>query len=92
VEHSIVGIIDRVESLETRLPPMDQEKPLEDTCEDDHDKEEEVVDEERFNPPRPPPQWQHCDGQQVQKELPRPPHRPNWQGMGGQPHLWFVWC
>jgi hypothetical protein len=45
-----------------------------------------VEDEEPFNPPCPPPQWQHCDDQQGNQELPRRPHRPNWQGMGGHPH------
>jgi hypothetical protein len=55
VEHSIVGIIDRVDALETRLPPTDQDKLPDDTHEDDHDKEEEVEDEEPFYPPCPPP-------------------------------------
>jgi hypothetical protein len=63
----------------------DQDKLLDDTCEDDHDEEdemEEVEDEEPFNPPP----WQHRDDQRVHQELPRPPRRPNWQGMGGHPH------
>jgi hypothetical protein len=38
-----------------------------------------------FHPPRPPPRWQHRDDQQVHHELPRPPRRPNWQGMLGHP-------
>jgi hypothetical protein len=71
VECSIVGIIDRVEALETGLPAMDQDKLPNDTREDDHIEEEEVEQVEKdqdklpddpFNPPRPPPRWQHCDG------------------------------
>jgi hypothetical protein len=54
VEHSIAGIIDRVDAFETGLPAMDQDKHLDDTREDDHNEEEEVEDEEPFNPPRPP--------------------------------------
>jgi hypothetical protein len=46
VEHSIIGIIDRVDALETGLPPMDQDKLRDDTREDEHDEEEEVEDEE----------------------------------------------
>jgi hypothetical protein len=65
VEHSIAGIIDWVEDLETGVPTMDQDKLLDDIHEDDHDEEaemEEVEDEEPFNPPpRPPPPWQHRD-------------------------------
>jgi hypothetical protein len=57
-----------------------------DTREDDHDEGEGVDDEEPFNHPRPPPQRPHRDDQQVYQELPRPPRRPNWQGMGGHPH------
>jgi hypothetical protein len=53
VERSIAGIIDRVEALETGLLAMDQDKLPDDSCEDDH--EEEVEDEEPFNPPHPPP-------------------------------------
>jgi hypothetical protein len=56
-----------------------------DTHEDDHDKEE-VDDEEPFNPQRPPPRRPHRDDQQVRQKLPRNPHRPKWQGMGGHPH------
>jgi hypothetical protein len=58
VECSIVGIIDRVEALETGLPTMDQDKFLNVTREDDHDEEEEVEeveDTKPFNPPHPPP-------------------------------------
>jgi hypothetical protein len=29
---------------------------------------------------------EHHNDQQVHQELPRPPHRPNWQDMGGHPH------
>jgi hypothetical protein len=86
VECSIAGIIDRVDTLETRLPPMDQDKLSDNTHEDDHGEEEEVDDKEPFHPPCPPPWWQHRDDQQVLQELPRPPRRPNWQGMGGHPH------
>jgi hypothetical protein len=60
VEHSIAGVIDRVDALETGFPPMDQTKLPDETREDDYD-EEEVEDEERFNPPCPPPRWQHRD-------------------------------
>jgi hypothetical protein len=59
VEHSIAGIIDRVEALETGVLGTDQEKLPDDTHEDDnceHNKVEEVEDTEPFNPPpRPPP-------------------------------------
>jgi hypothetical protein len=61
VESSIVGIIDRVEAMETGVPATDQDKLPDDTREDNHDEEhqmEEVVDEEHFNPPPRPPQWQ----------------------------------
>jgi hypothetical protein len=85
VEHSIAGIIDRVDTLETGLPPMDQYKLPDETHEDNYD-EEEVQDEEPFNPPHPPPRWQHRNDQQVHQELPRPPRQPNWQGLGGHPH------
>jgi hypothetical protein len=68
----------------------DQGKLPDDTHEDDQEEEEEMEaleNEEPFNPPpRPPPRWQHHDDQQVHHELPHPPHRPNWQGMGGHPH------
>jgi hypothetical protein len=42
-----------------------QDKLPDDTCEDDHDhkEEEEVDDEEPFNPTRPPPRWPHRDDQ-----------------------------
>jgi hypothetical protein len=64
VECSIAGIIDQVEALETGLSEIDQEKLPDDTHEDDHDEqEEEEEDEEPFNPTRPPPRWQHRDGQ-----------------------------
>jgi hypothetical protein len=66
VECSIAGINDRVEALETGLPTIDQDRLPDDTREDDHDEEEvEVVveDEDPFNPPRPPPRWQHRDSQ-----------------------------
>jgi hypothetical protein len=52
VEYSIVGIIDRVDALETGLPPADQARLAEETCEDYYDEEEEAL----FNFPRPPPQ------------------------------------
>jgi hypothetical protein len=42
VERSIGGIIDRVDALETGLPPTDQAKLPDDTHEDDYDEEEEV--------------------------------------------------
>jgi hypothetical protein len=51
VECSTAGIIDRVEALETEVPAMDQDKLLNDTHENDHDEEDEVEDEEPFNPP-----------------------------------------
>jgi hypothetical protein len=82
VEHSMVGIIDRVDTLETGLPRIDQDKLPDHTHEDDHDHN----DEEPFNPPHPPPRRLHRDDQQVHQELPYPPRRPNWQGMGGHPH------
>jgi hypothetical protein len=44
VEHSIAGIIDRVDTLETGLPPMDQYKLPDETHEDNYD-EEEVQDD-----------------------------------------------
>jgi hypothetical protein len=61
VECSIAGIIDQVDALETRLPPTDQDKKLPDKTHEDNydDDEEEVEDEEPFNPPHPPPRWQH---------------------------------
>jgi hypothetical protein len=87
VEHSIPGVIDRVATLETGLPPTDQDKLPDETHEDNYDDdEEEVEDEEPFNPPGPPPRRQHRNDQQVHQELPRPPRRPNWQGMGCDPH------
>jgi hypothetical protein len=55
VERSIAGIIDRVDALETGLPLTDQDKLPDETHEDNYDEEEEVDDEEPFNPPRPPP-------------------------------------
>jgi hypothetical protein len=86
VEHSIARIIDRVDALETGLPQTDQDKLPNETHEDDYDEVEEVEDEEPFNPPHPPPRQQHHNDQKVHQELPRPPRRPNWQGMGGHPH------
>jgi hypothetical protein len=90
LEHSIAGIIDWVEALETRVLAIDQDKLPDNTREDDHDEEderEEVEDEEPFNPPpHPPPRRQHHDDQWVHQELPRPPRWPNWQGMEGHPH------
>jgi hypothetical protein len=63
VEHSIAGIIDRVEALEARLPVTDQDNLPDDTREDDPD-EEEVEDDEPFNPPpHPPPRRKHRDDQ-----------------------------
>jgi hypothetical protein len=55
VERPIAGIIDRVYTLETGLPPPDQAKLPDKTREDEYDEEEEVEEEEPFNPPRPPP-------------------------------------
>jgi hypothetical protein len=86
VECSIAGIIDRVDALETIVPSMDQDKLSDKTHEVVYDGEEEVEDEEPFNPPRPPPHWQHRDDQEGHQELPHPPRQPNWQGMGGHPH------
>jgi hypothetical protein len=75
VERPIAGIIDRVYTLETGLPPPDQAKLPDKTREDKYDEEEEVEEEEEpFNPPRPPPRWQHHDDQKVHQELPRPLH------------------
>jgi hypothetical protein len=85
VECSSARIIDRVDTLGTGLPLTDQDKLPDETHEDNYD-EEEVEDKEPFNPPHPPPRWHHRNGQQVHLELPRPPRRPNWQGMGGHPH------
>jgi hypothetical protein len=77
VEHSIAGIIDGVEALETRVAAMDQDKLLDDTREDDYDEEdemEEVEDEEPFNPLH-RPNWQGMGGH---------PHRgPNQQHARG---------
>jgi hypothetical protein len=50
VEHSITEIIDRVDALETGLPPIDQVKLPNETHEDDYDDEYE----EPANPPHPP--------------------------------------
>jgi hypothetical protein len=44
VERSMAGIIDRVDTLEIRLPQIDQDKLSDDTHEDDHDDVEEVDD------------------------------------------------
>jgi hypothetical protein len=55
VQRSIAGIIDRVDALVTGMPPTDQAKLPNETCEDDYNEEEEVEDEEPFNPPCPPP-------------------------------------
>jgi hypothetical protein len=54
LEHSIAGIIDRVEALETGVQTMDQDKLPNDTREEDHNEEddvEEVEDDEPFNLP-----------------------------------------
>jgi hypothetical protein len=61
VEHSIARIIYQVDALETRLPSTDQDKLPDETREDNYDEEEEVENEEPFNPPCPPPRWQHHD-------------------------------
>jgi hypothetical protein len=55
VECSMAGIIGHIDTLEIRLPQLDQDKLLDDTHEDDHNEEEEVDDEKPFNPPHPPP-------------------------------------
>jgi G3E family GTPase len=90
MECSIAGIIDRAEVLKTRVSTTDQDKLLNDTHVDDHDKVdkmEEVDDKEPFNPPTwPPPPRQHRYDHQAHQDLPRPPRRPNWQRMGGHPH------
>jgi hypothetical protein len=39
VEHSIAGIIDRVDTLESGLPSTDQAKLPDETREDDYDEE-----------------------------------------------------
>jgi hypothetical protein len=59
--------------LDTIVPPTDQDKPTDETCENAYEEEEEeeeeevevvvVEDEEPFNLPRPPPRWQHYDVQ-----------------------------
>jgi hypothetical protein len=86
VERSMAGIIDHANASEIGLPQIDQDKLPDDTHEDDHDDAKEVNDKEPFSPPHPPPRRPHRDDQQVHQELPRHPHRPNWQGMGGHPH------
>jgi hypothetical protein len=53
VERSIAGITDRVDTLETVVPPTDHDK-LPNEPHDNANKEEEVEDEELFNPPHPP--------------------------------------
>jgi hypothetical protein len=63
VEHSIVGIIDRVDTMQTGLPLTDQVKLPDETHEDDYDEEEGVDDKEPINPPCPPPRRQQCDDQ-----------------------------
>jgi hypothetical protein len=73
VEHSMVGIIDRVDALEIGLQQIDQDKFLDDSHEDNHDDAEEVDDEEPFNPPRPPPRRPQRDDQQVHQEHPHHP-------------------
>jgi hypothetical protein len=73
VEHSMVGIIDRVDALEIGLQQIDQDKLLDDSREDNHDDAEEVDDEDPFNPPRPPPRRPHRDDQQVHQEHPHHP-------------------
>jgi hypothetical protein len=57
VDHSIASVIDQVDALETRLPPTDQDKLLDETRGDDYEEEEDKP----FNPPRPPPQRQYHD-------------------------------
>jgi hypothetical protein len=86
VERSTTSVIDWVVTLETGLPPIDQDKLPDETHENNYEEEVVVADEEPFNPPRPPPLRQHRNDQQVHQELPRPLRRPNWQGMGGHPH------
>jgi hypothetical protein len=55
VERSIARIIDRVDTLETVVPPMDQDKLPDETHEVIYDEEEEEEEnEEPFNPPHPP--------------------------------------
>jgi hypothetical protein len=55
VEHSIVGVLDQVGTLETRLPSANQAKhATEETHEEDYNEEEEP-----FNPPCPPPRRQY---------------------------------
>jgi hypothetical protein len=44
VECSMVGIIDRIDTLEIGLPQTDQDKHLNDTHEDDHDHNDEEGD------------------------------------------------
>jgi hypothetical protein len=62
VERSNARVIDRVDALETRLPPADQVKLAKETHEDDYEEEDDKNDDdEPFNPPRPPPRWPHCD-------------------------------
>jgi hypothetical protein len=68
------------------VPLTDQYHLPDETHENVYDNEEEVEDEEPFNPPCPPPCRQRRDDQQGHQELPHPPRRPNWQGMGGHPH------
>jgi hypothetical protein len=63
VERSMARIIDRVDALETGFSRTDQDKLPDDTLVEDHDHgdEEEVDDEDPFNPPCPPPRWPHHD-------------------------------
>jgi hypothetical protein len=69
MKHSIAAVIDRVDALETGLPLADQAKLDDETREDDYNDENE---DKPFNPPRPPPRWQHLDDQQGHHELPHP--------------------
>jgi hypothetical protein len=59
VERSIARVINRVDTLDTGLPPADQAKLVEETHGDNYEEEED----EPFNYPHPPPQWQHRDDQ-----------------------------
>jgi hypothetical protein len=56
VEGSIVGVINRVDALDTRLPTADQAKLANETHEDYYEEEEEP-----FNPPRSSPRQQYND-------------------------------
>jgi hypothetical protein len=47
VVRSIATVIDRVDALETRLPPVDQEKLDEETREDDYNDEKEDEEDDK---------------------------------------------